>query len=80
MLIFTILVFGLAFWGQQTDFIIIMKGTSDIFCASLAVALKDGKSIREASAWACKVAGLSVSKQGTISSYPTLKEVNSIIK
>jgi ribokinase len=56
------------------------SGAGDIFCASLAVAIKNGKSIREASAWACKVASLSVSKQGTIPSYPTLEEVNSSIK
>ncbi|MFA5419997.1 MAG: ribokinase [Bacteroidales bacterium] len=69
-------------WKQQAIKVNVTdtSGAGDVFCSALAVGIVNGKSIRDASIWACKVAGLSVSKQGTISSYPTLKEVNSIIK
>lgn len=51
------------------------SGAGDEFCSALAVGLVNGKSIREASAWACKVASISVTKPGTIPSYPTYQEV-----
>jgi ribokinase len=51
------------------------SGAGDAFCAALAVALVEGKSVREASAWACRVATLSVTRQGTIPAYPTRAEV-----
>jgi bifunctional ADP-heptose synthase (sugar kinase/adenylyltransferase) len=52
------------------------SGAGDSFCASLAVAIANGKSIREASIWANHVAGLSVTRIGTIGSFPTLDEAN----
>ena len=51
------------------------SGAGDEFCSALAVGLVNGKSIREASAWACKVASISVTKPGTIPAYPTYQEV-----
>lgn len=56
------------------------SGAGDAFCSALAIAIVNGRSIRESSGWACKVASLSVTKPGTIPAYPTLEEVNRIIK
>ncbi len=55
------------------------SGAGDVFCSALAVAIINGKSIRDASGWACKVASLSVTKPGTIPAYPTLEEVKKFI-
>ena len=55
------------------------SGAGDVFCAALAVGLVNGKDVRSASDWACKAASLSVTKAGTIPSYPTLNEVNDFI-
>jgi ribokinase len=52
------------------------SGAGDSFCAALAVALVEGQSVREASAWACRVAALSVTRAGTIPAYPTRAEVD----
>jgi ribokinase len=52
------------------------SGAGDVFCAALAVALVEGRSSREAAAWACTAASLSVSKPGTILAYPTRLEVD----
>jgi ribokinase len=51
------------------------SGAGDAFCAALAVALVEGRLVREASAWACHVAALSVTRAGTIPAYPTRAEV-----
>ncbi|MCJ7520123.1 MAG: ribokinase [Anaerolineaceae bacterium] len=51
------------------------SGAGDVFCSALAVGIVNGKSVRDASKWACKVASLSVTKPGTIPSYPTITEV-----
>jgi ribokinase len=56
------------------------SGAGDAFCAALAVALVEGKSIREASDWACRVAALSVTRQGTIPAYPTRVEAGEFIR
>ncbi len=56
------------------------SGAGDLFCAALAVALVEGKSIREAAGWACVAASLSVSRIGTIPSYPTRIEVDGFVK
>jgi ribokinase len=55
------------------------SGAGDVFCAALAVALVEGRPLREASAWACDVAALSVTKPGTIPAYPTRLEVDNFI-
>jgi ribokinase len=55
------------------------SGAGDVFCAALAVALVEGKSIRQASAWACAVAALSVTRPGTIPAYPTRAEADMFI-
>jgi ribokinase len=47
------------------------SGAGDVFCASFAVGLVRGKSFRQASEWACRVASLSVTRPGTIPSFPT---------
>lgn len=55
------------------------SGAGDVFCSALAVSIVNGNSIRDASKWACKVAGISVTKQGTIPSYPNIEEVNAFL-
>jgi ribokinase len=56
------------------------SGAGDAFCAALAVALVEDRSIREASDWACRVAALSVTHQGTIPAYPTRAEADEFIR
>ncbi|HMD89712.1 MAG TPA: ribokinase [Anaerolineaceae bacterium] len=55
------------------------SGAGDAFCAGLAVGLLNGMNIRSAANWGCYVAAISVSKMGTIPSFPTNKEVASFI-
>ena len=55
------------------------SGAGDAFCAALAVALVEGKPVREASAWACTVAALSVTRAGTIPAYPLRVEADAFI-
>ena len=50
------------------------SGAGDVFCAAFAVGLVRGKSYRQASEWACGVAAISVTRPGTIPSFPTLAE------
>jgi len=57
-----------------------ISGAGDAFCAALAVALVEGKPVREASAWACTVAALSVSRAGTIPAYPIRAEADAFIR
>jgi ribokinase len=56
------------------------SGAGDVFCAALAVALVEGRPLREASAWACDVAALSVTKPGTIPAYPTRLEADNFLR
>jgi ribokinase len=56
------------------------SGAGDSFCAALAAGLTHGMSKREASAWACRVAALSVTRPGTIPAFPTLAEVESFLQ
>lgn len=56
------------------------SGAGDVFCAALAVSIVNGKSVREASSWANIVAGLSVTRPGTIPAFPTLDEVTTFLK
>jgi ribokinase len=56
------------------------SGAGDVFCAALAVALIQGKSLRQASGWACAVAALSVTRPGTIPAYPTLAEAEDFLE
>lgn len=51
------------------------SGAGDVFCAALAVGLVRGMDIRQASSWACLAAALSVTKPGTIPTFPTLQAV-----
>jgi ribokinase len=55
------------------------SGAGDVFCAALAVAIVDGFDWRYSSDWAVKAASLSVTKPGTIPSYPTLSELREFI-
>lgn len=55
------------------------SGAGDVFCASLAVRLVSGDSIKTAAEWACYAASLSVTRPGTIPAFPTLDEVNNFI-
>ena len=52
------------------------SGAGDVFCAALAVGLVKGLNCRLASEWANTVATLSVTKKGTISSFPFAVEVD----
>lgn len=55
------------------------SGAGDVFCAAMAVRLAHGDDKLSAAKWACKAATLSVTKPGTIPSFPTLIEVNQFI-
>lgn len=48
----------------------------DIFNGALAVALNEGKSLKEATAFACKAAAISVTRKGAQSSAPYKKELS----
>jgi len=52
------------------------SGAGDVFCAALAAGLIKGLNNREASIWANLAAALSVTREGTIPSFPTAKEVD----
>jgi ribokinase len=52
------------------------SGAGDVFCAALAVALAQGISTRAAAEWSCYAAALSVTRAGTIPSFPTRREVD----
>ncbi len=55
------------------------SGAGDVFCAALAVCLMDGMDVRRASNWACAAASLSVTRAGTIPSFPMRAEVTSFL-
>jgi ribokinase len=50
------------------------SGAGDSFSAAVAVALAEGKSLREAARWANRVAAISVTRAGTQSSFPSRAE------
>jgi ribokinase len=52
------------------------SGAGDVFCAAFAVGLTKGLTQRVASKWACQVAALSVTKKGTIPSFPSAAEAD----
>lgn len=51
------------------------SGAGDVFCAAFAVSLSNGSTVRSASEWACQVASMSVTRSGTIPSFPTDEEL-----
>jgi ribokinase len=51
------------------------SGAGDVFCAALSVGIAKGQDHRAAAAWACGAAALSVTRAGTIPSFPSLAEV-----
>ncbi len=51
------------------------SGAGDVFCASLAAGIIKGWDIQKASEWACLASALSVTKAGSIPSFPTTMEV-----
>lgn len=56
------------------------SGAGDEFCAALAAAMVRGMDVKSASAWAVNAASFSVTKEGTIPSFPFLKDVNQFIR
>lgn len=68
-------------WRQKPPSVDVQdtSGAGDVFCASLAAGICRGKSIREASIWANQVASLSVTRLGTIDSFPTIDEVTRVM-
>jgi ribokinase len=52
------------------------SGAGDVFCAALAVAVAEGRGVREACAWASAAAAASVTRSGTIPSFPTRETVD----
>jgi ribokinase len=55
------------------------SGAGDAFCAALAVAVAEGVGIRQACAWASAVAAVSVTRSGTIASFPTRDMVDRFV-
>jgi ribokinase len=53
------------------------SGAGDSFAASLAVALGEGKSLRDAARWANVVASVSVTRPGTQASFPKRNQLES---
>ena len=51
------------------------SGAGDVFCAALVAGLTRGLDHRAASIWACSAATLSVTREGTIPSFPTMEEI-----
>ena len=55
------------------------SGAGDCFVGAFAASLASGKELQEAMLFGCAAAGLSVTKKGTQSSFPTLTEINAIL-
>lgn len=55
------------------------SGAGDVYCAALAAGIIYGHNYRVASEWACKAAALSVTRNGSIPSFPTLEEVDHFV-
>jgi ribokinase len=51
------------------------SGAGDVFCAALAVAVAEGVGLRRACSWAGAAAAMSVTRPGTIPSFPTREMV-----
>lgn len=51
-------------------------GAGDVFCAALAVGIAEGRSTRQACTWATFAASVSVTRAGTIGSFPSREEVD----
>lgn len=51
------------------------SGAGDAFNAALAVGLGEGRTLQSAAQWACASASLSVTRAGTIDSYPSRQEI-----
>ena len=56
------------------------SGAGDVYCAALAAGIIYGHNYRVASEWACKVAALSVTRQGSIPSFPMLEEADQFVR
>jgi ribokinase len=54
-------------------------GAGDAFTGGFAVALAEGKDLREAARFGCAVAGLSVTRAGTALSMPLRAEINALM-
>jgi ribokinase len=54
------------------------SGAGDVFCAALAVALAEGAGVREACSWAGTAAAVSVTRAGTIPSFPSSEMLDRI--
>jgi ribokinase len=52
------------------------SGAGDVFCAALAVGIAQGRSTRQACTWANLAASISVTRAGTIPSFPSREEVD----
>lgn len=63
--------------GAPSVEVVDTTGAGDAFVAALAVALVRGDSILEAARFAVRAASLSVTRPGTMPSYPTIDEVES---
>ncbi len=55
-------------------------GAGDVFNGALVVALSEGKTLREATSFACAAAAISVTKLGAQPSIPRRKEIDSFLK
>ncbi len=73
---------GMGFWQAPPPQVqtVDTSGAGDVFCAALAVSLIQGMDHRSASVWACSAASLSVTKAGTIPSFPTRIELEEFIR
>jgi ribokinase len=56
------------------------SGAGDVFCAALAAGLVSGATLRGAAEWACAAATVSVTRPGTIPSFPRRAEVERFIQ
>jgi len=65
------------FWRVEASPVPVVDttGAGDAYCAALACGLVHDMGLRAASRWASVVAALSVSKMGSIPSFPTIVEV-----
>ena len=55
-------------------------GAGDAFIGGFAWSLSNGKDMREAMEWGNYVAALSVTREGTITAFPVLRELVDFIK
>lgn len=64
------------FWHVKPPHVNVVdtSGAGDVFCASFAVGLTYGWDFRRSSDWACRIAAISVTRPGTIPSFPNLED------